>query len=268
MVQVEGGTYPQQDITADSSKSSSADVVLVPEPGKVVTIGCHTTGAENSAVISGASCIDDSASHITFDGGASQGFRSATYSVKGFSYQGRFDTERGARDVTFTNMDVGSFAIGSSQTTISHNDIGPSVDPLNNRQADGDGDVWADNLIHDFPIKNGGHFECLTWDAGTNVTFEHNEFRSCAIFAIFSKPDNATSGRIDHNVFWNPTSVQTNDDIKVSNGAGAPRCDTSVTNNWISNGLDLSTAPCPGAVDGGGNTHHSPRTKPPSPIRH
>ena len=96
VVQVEGGTYSQQDITADSSKSSSADVVFVPEPGNVVTIGCHTLGAVDGTVLAGASCIDESASpHITFDGGPNKGFRSARIERQGFLIPGPL--RRGAR---------------------------------------------------------------------------------------------------------------------------------------------------------------------------
>ena len=162
------------------------------------------TGTVGGGNINGASCIDVAASHVTFDGGSNKSIKTQTYSANGFSYQGRIDTERGASDLTFRNLDVGGVAVGSSQTTVSHNDIGPSVDPLNNRQADGTDDYWGDNLIHDFVIVNGGHMECLTWDGGMNVTMEYNEFRTCAIFAIFAKPVQNISGKVDHNAFWNP----------------------------------------------------------------
>jgi hypothetical protein len=103
----------------------------------------------------------------------------------------------------------------------------------------------------------------MTWDAGTNVTFEYNEFRSCAIFSIFAKPVENISGKIDHNAFWNPRGLTNNDDVKVTTGSGATRCDVATTNNWISEGyLDA----CPGTTDSG-NTFHDPSVQPPSPIR-
>jgi hypothetical protein len=257
------GTYPQQIINVDTSKTSDTDVVFVPVAGGTVVVGCDTVTAENGRVIGGQSCIDVYASHVTFDGGPTKAIRTMTYTVDGFSYQGRIDTERGARDITFRNMDIGAVALGSSQTVVTHNDLGPSIDPLNMRQAAGDSDVWQDNLVHDFLVVNAGHFECVTWDGGTNVTFEYNEFRSCAIFSIFAKPVDNISGRIDHNAFWNPRLLTNNDDIKISTGSGATRCDVAATNNWISEG-DLYQ--CPGA-SGSGNTYHDPSEQPPSPIR-
>ncbi len=150
VVEVAGGSYPQQNISRDSSKTSSKDVVFRPAAGAVVTIGCDTAPTDGGASVPGASCIDVDASHITFDGRGNRGFRTKSYSAGGFSYQGRIDTERGTTDIIFRNMNIGAVALGSSNTLVSHNDIGPSVDPYNNRQADGSGDVWADNLIHDF----------------------------------------------------------------------------------------------------------------------
>jgi chitodextrinase len=262
VVIVGGGTYPQQIIQADSSKTSAADVTFTPASGQVVTFGCTTTSGVNGATVGGQSCIDVFASHVIFDGGAGEGFRTQSYTVNGFSYQGRIDTEYSATDITFKNMDIGAVAVGSSNTTISHDDIGPSVDPLNNRQ-EASGTVWSDNLIHDFLVENGGHMECVTWDSGTGVTFAYNEFRSCAIFGIFAKPIENVSGSVDHNAFWNPRGLTTNDDVKVALGSGATNCAVSVTNNWISEGIYQD---CPGASQSN-NTTHPPATQPPSPIR-
>jgi hypothetical protein len=146
---------------------------------------------------------------------------------------------------------------------IIHSDLGPFVDSLNNRQVDGADDVWQDNLFHDYLIVNGGHMECVTWDVGTSVTFEYNEFRSCAVFAIFAKPIENISGKVDHNAFWNPRQLTTNNDVKVSLGSGATRCDVATTNNWITNSIYMD---CPGATESN-NTSHDEGVQPPSPIR-
>jgi chitodextrinase len=262
VVEVAGGTYPPQTIDS-GSKSSSADVVFRPAAGATVTFDCGTVSTVGGGTIGGQTCLDIAVSHITFDGGPSRSFKTQSYSVNGFSYQGRIDTERGVSDITFRNMDIGAVAVGSSQTTVSHNDLGPSVDPLNIRQASGTGNIWQDNLVHDFLIQNGGHMECVTWDGGTNITFEYNEFRSCAVFAIFAKPVDDISGKVDHNAFWNPLGITTNDDVKISLGSGASRCDVSVTNNWISEGTYYD---CPGTTESQ-NTTHDPSQQPPSPIR-
>ncbi len=263
MVEAAGGLYPQQFIYADSSKNSQSDVFFRPAQGAVVTIDCDTVTAENGREIGGQSCLDISGSHMTFDGGLNKDIRSQTYNEDGVIYQGRIDTERGASDITFRHMDIGAAAIGSSQTILSHNDIGPSVDPLNSRQASGTGNVWQDNLIHDYPITNGGHFECITWDGGTNITMEYNEFRSCEVFAIFAKPLDDISGLVDHNAFWNPRQLTTNQDVRIVLGSGAQNCNVTVSNNWISDGTYYT---CPGVIDFG-NTYHDPLEQPPSPIR-
>jgi len=263
VVEVAGGTYPQQTINSDSSKTSENDVVFKPAAGAVVTVGCTIASTVGGGDINGFSCIDVYASHVTFDGGQSMAFKTQSYTANGFTYQGRVDTERGAKDLTFRALDVGAVAVGSSQTMITHSDLGPSVDPLNNRQADGTDDVWQDNLFHDYLIVNGGHMECVTWDVGTSVTFEYNEFRSCAVFAIFAKPIENISGKVDHNAFWNPRQLTTNNDVKVSLGSGATRCDVATTNNWITNSIYMD---CPGATESN-NTSHDEGVQPPSPIR-
>ena len=71
------------------------------------------------------------------------------------------------------------------------------------------------------------------------------------------------SGKVDHNAFWNPLGITTNDDVKISLGSGASRCDVSVTNNWISEGTYYD---CPGTTESQ-NTTHDPSQQPPSPIR-
>jgi hypothetical protein len=249
-VEVAAGTYAPQQIAADSSHSSSTDVTF--RPNGTVVVNC--SGA-------GESCIDVYGSHITFDGGSSRNFKTASYN----GYQGRVDTERGATDLTFTNMDIGAIAIGSSYTTISNSDLGPATDPLNIRLADGHHNTIENNLIHDFIITNGGHYECITWDWGTDIIIRNNEFRSCAIFSIFNKPLVNTSGIIENNVFWNPRGIVSTD-IKSNVGSGATRCDLIVRYNILSEGV---IDDCPGMVAYGniwrsvagaslpGNQHHN-----------
>jgi hypothetical protein len=208
---------------------------VVFRPSGVVTVNCDGMGQ---------SCLGVYASHITFDGGAGRDFKTQSYTNAGFSYQGRIDTERGASDITFTNMDIGAVAIGSAYTTVSNSDLGPATDPLNIRLADGHHNTIENNLIHDFVITNGGHYECITWDWGTDIVIRGNEFRSCAIFSIFNKPLVNTSGVIENNVFWNPRGLVSTD-IKSNVGSGANRCDLVVRYNIMSEGV---IDDCPGMV--------------------
>lgn len=249
VIELANGSWPAQTITGASGRCATNPVVFRTPPGVVATFNCLRAGE---------SCLDVYASGVTFDGGAHKGIRTASFTNKGFSYQGRVDTERGATGITFQNMDIGAVAIGSNNSAVLDSDVGPSTDPLNVRFADGDGIRFERNLVHDFVITNGGHFECITWDVGTNVTVRDNEFRSCAIFGIFAKPIENISGVVERNSFWNPRHLVTTD-MKYTLGSGANRCDVTVRDNWLSNGMLVD---CPGVILSG-NTNHSEDEQPP-----
>ncbi len=260
-VVIRGGDYPQQDVTGNGiGRSASSRCTFTVPDGQVATLGCDTIPAFDGTTTYDA-CLVADGSYLTFDGGPGLGIRSKTYVAKGFSYQGRIGSDRGITDVTFARLDVGAVALDGSNMLVSHSDIGPSVDPLNNRLDDGDGNSFQDNLIHDFSAVNDGHFECLTWDVGTHVVIQRNLFRNCAIFDIFSKPVENTSGLVDHNSFWEAN--YNNDNLKLSTGSGASQCAVTVSNNWFMN--DAFYDGCPGVVDAGGNTYHTNSQTPPDP---
>jgi len=236
VVEVAGGNYPQQVLSA-ASKPSVADVVFRPAPGATVTIGCDTISTVGGGNVGGATCIDVFASHVTFDGGSRKAFKTETYNVKGFSYQGRIDTERGSTDVNFLNMDVGSFALGSSNSKVANSDIGPSVDPLNILVVEeADNAVFEHNLIHDFVIQNGGHFECMYWAGADGVVLRGNEFRSCAVFGLHAKEGTHHNELVENNVFWNPRGLTTNADLQFTTTA-EPCSDVVVRYNTFTDGL-------------------------------
>jgi hypothetical protein len=111
------------------------------------------------------------------------------------------------------------------------------MDPFNNRQADGANITWSDNYIHDVKRMSSGHIECLTYDAGTNVSFLRNLWKNCDVFDIFNKPVQNTSGLIDHNAFWEPSMASGNNaNVAIRTASGATRCDTVVSNNWFGDG--------------------------------
>jgi hypothetical protein len=190
-----------------------------------------------NGTISGASCIDVYASHVTFDGGSGKAFKTQSYSVNGFSYQGRIDTERGTTDVNFVNMDVGAFAIGGDHTTLAGNDIGPSVDPLNILFIEeADYGVIENNLIHDFVIQNGGHFECMYWQGPDNMIMRGNEFRSCAVYGLHAKEGDHNNELVENNVFWNPRGLTTQADLQFTTVAN-PCANVTIRNNTFTDGL-------------------------------
>jgi hypothetical protein len=264
-VLIQGGTYPQSNVTGSGIGRSSSNRCTFDVPdGQHAVFGCNQTTNNDGFAIGGVSCIDVSGSFLLF-----RHLQSQSYSYQGWSYLGRVDTERGASYLTFDHNHFGALANGAGNVVISHNELGPSIDPLNDRQADGTNVEWSDNFVHDVKRMSSGHIECLTYDAGTNVSFLRNLFENCDIFDIFNKPVSNTSGLIDHNAFWEPgMSSGNNDNVAIRTGSGATRCDTVVSNNWFgdgttgSQGLDLS---CPGATNGGGNTFHSPSVAPPDP---
>ena len=136
-----------------------------------MVLNCDDVGTIGNGTISGQNCVDFvGARHITLDGGANKSIRTQTYTVNGFSYQGGIGIDRGSADITLRNLDIGSFFDAAPDVTVDHNDIGPSVDPLNVKvMGEATSGVITDNLIHDFVIVNGGHFECMYWDGVTGV---------------------------------------------------------------------------------------------------
>ena len=265
-VLVQGGSYPQQTLNGNGvGRSASARCTFDVPTGQSAVIGCKQFTNNDGVSLTGASCIDDFGSYLVF-----RHLEAKTYSYQGWSYLGRFDiAERGVSYVTVDQVRAGAIANAGANMVFSHNELGPSIDPLNNRQADGANITWSDNYIHDVKRMSSGHIECLTYDAGTNVSFLRNLWKNCDIFDIFNKPVSNTSGLIDHNAFWEPGMASGNNaNVAIRTGSGASRCDTVVSNNWFgdgttgSAGLDLS---CPGATDGGGNSFHSPSVQPPDP---
>jgi hypothetical protein len=261
VVVIRGGDYTQQNVTGNGvNRSAAARCTFTVPSGEVATFACNTIPAFDGT-ITYDNCLWVNGSYLTFEGGSGLGIRSKTYVAKGVSYQGRIGSERGITNVTFSHLDTGAVALDGNNMVVSKSDLGPSVDPLNSRFDDGDGNAFIDNRIHDFELVNNGHFECITWDVGTHVTIQRNLFQNCPVFDIFAKPVENISGVVDHNVFWEAT--YNNDNLKVSTGSGASRCDVNVSNNWfMTNGFDDS---CPGVVDAGGNTFHPNTVTPPDP---
>ena len=264
-VLVQGGNYPQSDVTGNGiGRSSTARCTFDAPSGQSPVFGCSGFTNLDGVQLTGASCIDVSGSFLVFRDLASQ-----TYVYQGFTYYGRVDTERSGSYITFDHNHFGAIANGAGNVTISHNELGPSVDPMNDRQADGNNVTWSDNYIHDVKRESSGHIECLTYDAGLNVSFLRNLFKNCDIFDIFNKPVSNTSGLIDHNAFWEPgITGGNNDNVKITSGSGATSCATVVSNNWFGDGATNGSGlfiGCPNASDGGGNTFHDPSVQPPDP---
>jgi chitodextrinase len=165
VVEVAGGTYPGQTLSADSSKSSLTDVVFRPAAGATV-------------VVSGEVTV--SARHLEF--------RDMRF--------GGWKTVLGADDVTFRNVQSANMFIwSSSNVNVIGGEIGPgtgadydsnistaagSSTPPTNILLDG---VW----FHDWwrPAGTDYHTECLQVGSGVNVTIRNSRFERCATHDIF-----------------------------------------------------------------------------------
>jgi hypothetical protein len=241
LVEVSPGTYPPQTITSDRSKTSGLDVVIRAARRNSVTVGCSSDGS---------GCIDVYASHLTLSG-----FRTAQMPSRGgFPVQGSISQERAAGncpcDVTWENIDAGSFQLTGTDITLKGGDYGPSatnnggaaganlnsqfVDPLNNVTLDG-------VLIHDYRIAfNGDHFECLFVDSATNVVIRNSEFRSCDVFAIAAiiEPGaTASNWLIENSVFWNPAGVGMSNEMKFDDSKGGTCSSITIRYNLISDNV-------------------------------
>jgi chitodextrinase len=272
IVGIKGGTYPQEaNITSSGvSRSQTSVCTFANAQNEVATFNCGSTNNLDGASVSGQSCLDIKGNYMVFDGSygvacldsTCMGIKTQTYTFNGYTYQGRLDAD--GQYVTLNHIDAGAVADGGSNVTISHSDLGPSIDPYNNRCC-GANVTWSDNYIHDVQRESSGHIECFTDDGGLNQSIVRNLWKSCSTFSLFSKPVSNTSGTISNNAFWDPLGFSTTQDIAIRSGSGATSCAVTVSNNWTSNGLDLGSAPCPGANDGGGNTSHPAGTQPPDP---
>ncbi len=143
VVEIAGGTYPEQTIRADPRKTSGEDVVLRPAP-------------HSRVVIDGGLVVE--ASHIELRG------------LKAGLWKSRL-----AADQTFRNLDVGLFFIhGSRNVRVLGGDVGP-YDDNDSQIASVDGQVPTDILIervrfHDArKVDPKAHTECLQIGSGVRV---------------------------------------------------------------------------------------------------
>lgn len=196
VVEVAGGTYPSQTLTADASKTSSSDVVFRPAAGATVTI---QPGPSASLSIQGAD-------HLEFD------------NMTGDSWE----TLEGTDDVTIRNLTVHIFWIkGASNINV----IGGSVGPYQNGASqikDGSSsqdthDVLIDGvLFHDYvnTVGVGMHMECLhilpvLSGSIYNLTIRKSKFVNCGVMDVFHDGARVHDVLYENNYFDMPNSGPT-----------------------------------------------------------
>jgi hypothetical protein len=165
-VEVAGGSYPAQTLAADSSKTSSSDVVFRPTAGASVVLGDLTVFAD----------------HLE---------------IRGLTVNNSSSTKGSADDVTLRNIDMLGFVIGGTNISL----IGGRVhcgrcNYHPQISAETAADVTPTNILIDGVLfedwqaaTSDQHTECLQIGGGTGITIRNSTFRNCAT----QTPSSATS---------------------------------------------------------------------------
>jgi hypothetical protein len=187
VVEVAAGSYPPQQILADASKRSAADVIFRPAPRASVFVSRINLGAWNPPGPAGAS-------HIT---------------LKNMSVN--LVTAVEAVDITWENLDARSFYLASAQRVlVKGGDYGPCTSTVDNpytvcqnskidltavgkpenRNITIDGAVF-----HDYRIgRPSDHWECLIIFSGRGITIRNSRFANCQYFDILLEDHRADPG--------------------------------------------------------------------------
>jgi hypothetical protein len=182
VVEVAAGTYGDQNVNDDPSKTAAADVVFRPASGARVSLGS----------------LEVYGSHVTF---------------QGMMVNGDWQTYHGTDDVTFRNVTVDGEILTQSSSNISviGGSVGGTVDtksqfgnwPLgtNNRNILVDGVTF-----HDVTRSSSGvHVECLLVGGTNGFVLRNSRFSNCDVFDVSigqmndsSPPSNVT---VENNFF-------------------------------------------------------------------
>ncbi|HET7417665.1 MAG TPA: hypothetical protein VFJ61_08590 [Solirubrobacterales bacterium] len=232
VVDVAGGTYPEQRVEYDSDKTSDEDVYFRPAAGSFVKV---------------AGNIEAYASHVTF-----MAMQARDTNIP---YDGPADVS----DVTFWGMDARNFTIDSGQqVSVIGGDYGPASDcggsyggSNNGIRMNRPGVMPSDILIwgvdlHDVQSYDleACHIECLIVGAVRNLTVRGSAFWNCSIFDIFLQPFNGDiSGvTLENNWFATPTdpSGHPNSGRAVEFSGGGPWRDVLIRHNSVNTAINLN----------------------------
>ncbi len=170
VVAVEGGTYPDQSIRADATKTSPA-VVFEPDAGAQVTLG--NLFVQGSYV----SIQDMAVTGIWYVGVNSKAYPQASQ----------------PHDVTIQNLTAARmFITGASNVSVLGGSIGPSVDSSSEIKACESCAYAPTNIVldgvtfHDYTrATSGAHVECLMVYPAQNLTIRRSRFLNCAVMDVF-----------------------------------------------------------------------------------
>ena len=246
VVNIDAGTYSDQNITDNSSLDScSQPVVFQATPGLARSQVVIGNDANNSVDIGDTS---NPASNWTLQNVTV----TSNITLLGCEYNGTCGGH--AHNVTINNIQGGSLFITASNVLVENSNLGPCYNLIslssgtnnngypapsyspnpsvkcnsNIKLAGGDDITFKHNVIHDFLDDDSdgayNHFECMFVANAENLTIDSNKFYDCQIYAIFIQ--NAGSGpiTIQNNWFWASQGgmggCSANDDCPAENAGG------------------------------------------------
>lgn len=212
VVEVAGGSYPSQTITAKDA--AAPPYVLIREaPGARVIVG--DPRAE-------VNCIAfEGARYVTV-----MGFETTYTTVGGRRHQCGVSIGRGgAHHITLASIDAGMIWFGADDVTVLGGDFGPAIDE--NTKIEFGTDHPPRNVLIDGAVIHDArsykeHPECVALWGGTGVTIRNTRFYNCETFHLWIvTSDRISNVLIEGNTFTQPdASVQISSSVKVGDQGG------------------------------------------------
>jgi hypothetical protein len=236
VVEVAGGTYPAQTLTADASKTSA--VVFRPASGASVTTGVISFGRNVKHVEVRDMTITRGAPSIAWEAWTAWDGGNDDITMRDITAtDGTFKIESGATNIRVIGGSYGNVS-SSSTNDAAYSHLG----------GDSHGILIDGVTIHDFRRSSSSiHMECLHISSAYDVTIRNSTFRDCAIYAIFmdtwsgsgthdvliennffDQPRNVNGGCCAYDSIWINTAMSTSNlTIRYNSFADSPGCVSS-----------------------------------------
>jgi hypothetical protein len=264
VIDIDAGTYPDQNIIDNSSLDNCAEnVVFQAAPGlsrSQVVIG-NDNGQSIDSGDSGQPSSDWTLQDVTVTNEIQ--LEACEYSSDAGSCSSPShgitinDIQGGAmfvwaEDMTIENSNFGpcynliSLTSGSNDNSAPSPSYSPNPSVKCNQNIKGFGanTVFRNNVVHDFLDDDSNtyydHFECMFLGQDVNVTIDSNEFYDCQIYAIFIQNAGPGPLTIQNNWFW---ASQGGMGACTSNG-NCPAENAGGNNNWAITDGDNGSGSC------------------------
>jgi hypothetical protein len=185
VIDIESGSYPEQDILNNTNITAGPNVTIQPDAGANVNVTGRLSIGD-----------DGGTGHAVGTGGSYITLLNLTATKQ------RVAAVNGATNVNFNNLTAGSFYFdGAQNATINGGDYGNCSNADAACEGGGagaqswikdDGGTRTQNItiqdakLHDmlYSSAGSGHFECVFVSGGTNITFQRNHFWNCEVYGI------------------------------------------------------------------------------------